>query len=264
MNPSENMPKDPNGSPETGMSENPSSEITAAAPQPIANGEVAPPKKAGLSWATAFFLIFVAMALLAWGVVSLLVKLPGGAVDKTAEMAGKARDAVVDVFNLQPKVVSRTKVHYEQSSPALELSVTRRETLVEHETDHQYLGSTKRLRLRGVYEVKSGFDLDEPFTATIDGTVIELILPPAKILSVEQKTVEVLELRNGLWNKITPGDVEDHVNTLSALARQRVWKAGINDEAEKAVVEKLKEKLGPDTIIQINRDSLKPREFPKG
>jgi hypothetical protein len=230
---------------------------TPAVPSPAAT------KKPGISWATSFFLIVAIMAALAWAIINQVVSLPGGAVDKTAQLAGKAKDAMVEVFNLQPRVISKTKVHYEQASAVLELAVLSRETLVEQEFEHQYLGSTKQLKLRGVYDVKSGFDLEQPFTATIDGEIISIALPPARILSVEQRNVEVLELSNGLWNKINAEDVEDQINTLAALARQKLFKEGLNQEAERAVVLKLQEKLGPETRIEVNRHPA-PTPFPKG
>jgi hypothetical protein len=231
---------------------------------PSAHGNApTPTRKPGISWATSFFLIIAIMAALAWAIINQVISLPGGAVDKTAELAGKAKNAMVEVFNLQPRVISKTKVHYEQASQVLELAVLSRETLVEDEFEHQYLGSTKQLKLRGVYDVKSGFDLEQPFTATIDGEIISITLPPARILSVEQKNVEVLELSNGLWNKINAEDLEDQINTLAALARQKLFKEGLNQEAEKAVVIKLQEKLGPGTRIEVNSNPPAP-QFPQG
>ncbi len=83
--------------------------------------------------------------------------------------AGKARDAFVAVAGMQPRVVVNERVVFEQSSPVLELAVLEREASVERETENTWLGSTKHLRVRGLYRIKAGYDLRRPFTIRLDG-----------------------------------------------------------------------------------------------
>jgi hypothetical protein len=63
--------------------------------------------------------------------------------------------------------------------------------------------------------------------------------------------MEVLQLENGIWNKINESDVELEVNSLNLMAREKMLQENINAEAEKAVVEKLRERLGPDIELDV-------------
>ena len=43
------------------------------------------------------------------------------------------------------------------------------------------MGSTKRLRVRGLYRVKAGFDLTQPFSVRLDGAhgdAVHVRMPP--------------------------------------------------------------------------------------
>ncbi len=180
------------------------------------------------------------------------------------EIAERIKKSVVEITNIEPRVVVNNKVHYEQSSSILELALTTRETLVEREMDHTWLGSTKRIKMRGIYAVKSGFDLSRPFSIVVEGEKATIKLPPARILSSEPKNIEVLQLNNGLWNKINPEDVELEVNSLNLMAREKMLQENINAEAEKAIVEKLRERLGPDIQLDIQIGSSESQPLIKG
>lgn len=234
-------------------------------PQPAA--AATPAKKGGLTCAAALVLIVGILALFAFLLVNKVIELPGAAADKTFELAGRTRDALKETFQITPKIVNRNTVVFEQNQPIMELALLSRETNVRDEFEHSFLGSTKKVRLEGTYVVKAGFDLGEPFSAFIDARVVTLLMPPARILSVEQKNVEVLEFSNGIWNKIRPDELQDRINLLAGLARQRLLQQGINAEAERSLIDRLQERLGPDVIIRVNPPiETNPAElpFPKG
>ena len=73
---------------------------------------------------------------------------------------------------------------------------------------HTWAGSSKRIKLHGTYLVKAGFDLRKKFTVHVRPDEILMELPHAQILSVEQEHLEVLTLENGLWNRISPDDIQ--------------------------------------------------------
>ena len=96
-----------------------------------------------------------------------------------------------------------------------------RPTQVERETEHEWLGSKKRIKLRGTYQVRAGFDLTKPFTVRVEGNQLLVEVPPPRILSIDQTDAEVLQLDSGLWNKIRPDDLAVELRTLPLLARQK-------------------------------------------
>jgi hypothetical protein len=146
-------------------------------------------------------------------------------------------------------------VVFEQASPVMELAVVERDMTVERETTATWLGSTKRLRLRAVYRVKAGFDLRQPFSVQVEGTVrrkIKTRLPPARILSAEQVKLEALDLQNGLWNRVQSEELQAELNTLNVEARIKALRAGMPREAETMLAEQLRQKLGPDFQLEIS------------
>ncbi len=228
-----------------------------AAPSGITKQNLEPRKKT--SCAMALVLLSTIAALLSYFIIRLFFSAPGAAVDKSMEIAERVKKSVVEITNIEPRVIVNSKVHYEQSSSILELALTTRETLVEREMDHQWLGSTKRIKMRGVYTVKSGFDLSRPFSIVVEGEKATIQLPHARILSSEPKNIEVMQLSNGLWNKINPEDIELEINSLNLMAREKMLQENINAEAEKAIIEKLRERLGPDLQVEVQigaRESL--------
>ena len=177
------------------------------------------------------------------------------------EIAGKTRDAFVAVANLQPQVTVNEEVIFTQTSPALELAVISQQTVVERETATTWLGSTKRLRIRGVYNVKAGFDLQQPFSVRLSDEhpgKLSVRMPPAKILSVEQQKLDVLTLENGAWNHVKAGELSSEINELNLDARTKAWRGHILENAEKTLAEQLRAKLGPEYPVEIHVEAGEP------
>ncbi len=198
-------------------------------------------------------------ALLAGFVFYQLETLPfrvfGGGSRQLEAWAGKVQGAFAAVAGMQPRVTINEHVVYEQSSSVLELAVVEREMLVERETEDTWMGSTKRLRVRGTFRVKAGFDLTQPFSVRIaDGSppLIAVRMPPPRLLSVEQENIEVLTLDNGLWNHMQPAEYAQAVNELNTDARLKALRDGLVAEAKKRFAEQLAQKLGPGERLEIS------------
>ena len=114
---------------------------------------------------------------------------------------------------------------------------------MEHEAEHTWAGSTKRIRLHGTFTVKAGFDLHRKFSVNVSPQEVVVELPHAEILSVEEKKVEVLALENGLWNRISPDDIEQELAALPALARAKA--SELPATAEQTFTRQLLEKFRP-------------------
>ena len=150
-----------------------------------------------------------------------------------------------------------SRVYFEQSTTVAELSVLARRMEVEHEMMHSWAGSTKRIKLHGTFVVKAGFDLRKKFTVNIQPNEIVIELPHAQILSVEQQQIEVLAFENGLWNRISPDDIQAELAVLPGLARDR--SAALPAEAEQAFTHALQEKLHLPLPVRAIFPALSPR-----
>ncbi len=186
-------------------------------------------------------------------VLALLTAFLGQRLERAARDAGgRLRDAVTAVARVQPRVVVNDRVVFEQSAPALELTVVRHAAEVDREFTATWLGSTKRLRLRGTYEVRAGYDLrEQPFTVRVDRPplpggreTLRVELPPARLLGVEQRHVEVLELRNGMWNKVGSEELTGELNALAGQARAKARGLDLPREAQESLTRQLRERLG--------------------
>ena len=180
-----------------------------------------------------------------------------------ARTAERVSQAFSEVAGLRPKITVKDRVFFEQTASVLELAVLSRRTQVERETEHEWLGSKKRIKLRGVYLVKAGFDLTQPFSVKVDENRIRTELPPPRILSVDQVEVEVMAFENGVWNRISPSDIESEIRALPVLARQKASEGGVHNEAFEIFKARLQEKFAPQYEVEAKvRSSPLPEPAP--
>ena len=228
---------------------------------PAPEADARPPGRRGPGWGGVVLGIALILALLAGFIFYEAANFPLRAFDTTAgrmeRWAGKARDAFVAVAGMQPRVVVNERVVFEQSSPVLELAVLEREASVERATEDTWLGSTKHLRVRGLYRIKAGYDLQRPFTIRLDGAdaaAVRLQMPRARVLSVELEKLDVLSADNGLWNRVQPEEFAQQVDALNLDARQKARDGGMLADTEKSFAAQLQGKLGSDHRLEIVND----------
>ncbi len=179
---------------------------------------------------------------------------------------GRVRDAVAAITGLEPRVTVNEQVVIEQARPVLELAVMEHDTTVERETEDSWLGSTKRLRIRGVYHVKVGYPLDHGFNVEVLGpaaAVVRLQLPPPRVLSVEQRGIQVLTMDNGLWNHLSTDELTLEVNNLMMEAKLKANHDGTAAEAQRLFIEQLEQKLGSGHRIEVATPSPRPAASPE-
>jgi hypothetical protein len=198
----------------------------------------------GLSWKAVLLVAFLALIGTGAWLYYRTVTIP-------EKMTQEVLRAFREVAQVQPKITVHDRVLFEQTKDAMELAVVSRETHVEREMSHEWLGSTKRIRLRGTYEVKAGFDLREHLLVRIDGRHIRVELPPPKILSIDPTHSEVLVLENGLWNKIRAEELETELRALPDLARKKARQIDLPAEALQTFQKRLREHLGPNYQIDF-------------
>jgi hypothetical protein len=197
-----------------------------------------------MNWKTTLLTIAVIIAALAAWIFHRIETWP----ERTAQRVSKA---FAELGHLQPKITIHERVFFEQTKSVLELVVVSRPTQVERETEHEWLGSKKRMRLRATYQVRAGFDLTQPFSVRVEGSRIETVMPPPRILSVDSTDIEVTVFENGFWNKISPAELETELRALPVLARQKASEAGLQKEAFDAFATRVRDKFAPDYEVEI-------------
>ena len=208
-----------------------------------------------ISWPTA--LTLVALALTGAGVLVFLrlESWPArSARQGTAELERLGQDlrnTFVDVAHLQPRITINNRVYLEQTTPASELTVLSRQVEVEHELQHTWAGSSKRVKLHGTFAVKAGFDLRQNLSVEVRPDIIVVRLPHAQILGIEQEQADVLALENGYWNHISAADLQAELATLPQLARQKASEDGLPAKAERALQEQLDARIQAPQPLRI-------------
>jgi hypothetical protein len=160
------------------------------------------------------------------------------------ERLGKdLRAAFIDIAHLQPRITINNRVYMEQTMPVSELIVLSRRIEVEHELLHTWVGSSKRVKLHGTFNVKAGFDLRQNLSIDIRPNEIIVQLPPAQILGIEEVQMDVLAFENGFWNRISGEDVQNELSILPQIAREKAVESNLQAEAERTLQRQLNERI---------------------
>lgn len=199
------------------------------------------------SWPAALTLVVLIVAAVLLIVFLRVETWPGRTAHQSAtelERLGKdLRSAFVDIAHLQPRIKINDRVYMEQTVPTSELTVLSRRVEVEHEMQHTWAGSSKRVKLHGTFAVKAGFDLRKEVSVNINPDSIIIQLPHGQILGVEQEQVDVLEFQNGFWNRISAADVQNELGTLPQLARQKAAESNLPGQAEHELEQQLESRI---------------------
>jgi hypothetical protein len=163
--------------------------------------------------------------------------------------AGDIAGVFQRTLQFQPEVKVEQDVILEQVTRTAELATAERVVVVEQGYENSWLLSTKRLRARGTFTAKAGFDLTKGVEAQVDrdNRRLEVLFPPPELLSVGQDRVEILQWDNGLWNKLQGSDAERAVNELTAVAEQQAGEEGLLEEAKASVQAELTSRLLEET-----------------
>src|ERR1700716_309779 len=225
-----------------------------------------PPRRRKFSWPLAFVLIFLIAttftALIFWRIETWPARTTQQTSAELERLGRDVRDAFVDIAQVQPRVTINNRVYFEKTTALAELAVLSRMTEVEHEFEHTWVGSTKRVKLHGSYNVKVGFDLRDNVAVDVNDDEIAVQIPHAKILDVEQQNVDVLEYENGLWNRISAEDLQNELGALPKLAREKAEQAKLTGEAEAALQKQLEERIGTSKPLRLSFGLTSPELQP--
>jgi hypothetical protein len=167
---------------------------------------------------------------------------------KTIELVNKGWDTakrigndIDKVMNFRPKITTGGTTVVEASKEIAEITLIEKPFENTYPWEHTWLGSTKRLKLKGHFIAKAGYDLTKPHSIDVseDGQLVRATMPPAKINSVEQTSIEVLQDENGIWNKITPEERQSAMNALLAEAKKTLDQTTLLSDADAALMTRL-------------------------
>ena len=212
-------------------------------------------KSGRISWPTAFALIALIIVAAAVFIFLRLESWPARTAKQGAgelERIGRdLRAAFVDIAHLQPRITINNRIYMEQTTPVSELVVLSRRIEVEHELLHTWVGSSKRVKLHGKFNVKAGVDLRQNLSIDIRPNEIVVQLPHAQILGIEEDQLDVLAFENGLWNRISGEDVQNELSILPQLAREKAIESGLPDQAEHALRQQLEQRIQTQQPLRL-------------
>jgi hypothetical protein len=204
-------------------------------------------RSGGISWPVALTLVVLILAAVATLIFLRIETWPARtAQQSTAELERLGKDlraAFIDIAHLQPRITINNRVYMEQTRPVSELVVLSRRIEVEHELLHSWVGSSKRVKLHGTFNVKAGFDLRQDLSIDIRPDEIVVQLPQAQILGIEEGGLDVLAFENGLWNRISGEDVQNELSILPQLAREKATGSGLPAQAEQALRQQIEQRI---------------------
>ena len=169
-------------------------------------------------------------------------------MNKSWDLAKRIGSDIDKVINLRPKVTVGGMTVVEASQGIAELSLVQKPFEHTYIWEHTWLGSTKELKLKGYFIAKAGYDLSKPFSIDVskDGQSIRATMPPAKLNSVEQTKIEILQDENGYWNKITPEERQTAMNALLADVKKALKQTSLLSDANAALMSRL------ESVIRTN------------
>ncbi|HEX4641655.1 MAG TPA: DUF4230 domain-containing protein [Chthoniobacterales bacterium] len=207
------------------------------------------------SWPAAFTLAVLIIAALSAFIFLRLETWPARTAkmgtDELERVGRDVRDALVEMAQLKPRVTVNNRIYLERTTATAQLAILSRQIEVEHEFQHTWAGSTKRVKLHGTFTAKAGFDLQHDVAVDLQPDAIAISLPHATILGVDQKQVDVLAFENGFWNRISAADLESQLATLPELARAKAAESGILPEAENALQTQLNDRIHAERPVRL-------------
>ena len=116
--------------------------------------------------------------------------------------------------------------------------------------------------MHGTFLVKAGFDLHKDFSVDVRPNEIDVRLPAAQILGVEEQKVDVLAYENGYWNRISAKISRTSCTSMPQLAQEKATQANLTGEAERTLKEQLEQKIKTRQPVQVRFGNPLPETAP--
>jgi hypothetical protein len=191
--------------------------------------------------------VLVALVLLVWLGLRAFERGVGGTVGSLEKVLGAITHTDTRIVEGRAEIVEKSDI----SELAL---VTMRMTATRSYESETYVlkylpAGTKRLIVRGHYEVKAGYRLEPGVSLQMRDGVPVARFPEPEILSVELIDHEMLSEKDGWANAITPEDRSLLLRELRQQMRIEAQKSGVLDVVEATLRTRLKDLLGSGEIV---------------
>jgi hypothetical protein len=173
----------------------------------------------------------------------IVVVIPGRLAEKTYEGAKQIGRDFARAFSFTPEVTVNNTVLLLQQSPVLELATVSQKFQHHYDWTNTWLGSTKKISIKGGFEAKVGFDLRKKFTIEINDDKAIVYLPPPELLSIQPLDDVTFRDESGVWNWVNMDDRSKAMNAFTGDARKYAARAGFVEAARESMVKQLTEIL---------------------
>lgn len=130
----------------------------------------------------------------------------------------------------------------------LEMRMSATRTIEKTESLSIFPLGTKKLIVRGSYQVKGGYRLKPGISLRMEGGKPVANFPKPEILSVELIDFDVLSEDSGWLNKVQPADRAQILRELRSQMRIEARQSGMLDTVEATLRTRLKDLLGVDSV----------------
>lgn len=193
----------------------------------------------------------------------LFVVIPGRAAEQAYNGARRIGQDIREAFQITPEVTINNTVVLQKQTEIMELALVSQRFAHEYDWTNTWMGSTKRIHIKGSFDAKAGFDLDKTFKVDIRDDLAIITLPEPQLLSVTSHPDISFSDENGIWNWVSPDDRAKAINAFNADAQKYAAQADFISQAKTNMEGKLREILtahGKQVVInygnpiQIRRD----------
>lgn len=164
--------------------------------------------------------------------------------ERIVSIPERAAEGLGKIFESKVVVDSDSLVVADRSIAELAIMERRIVTTTKYETS--FIGVKATAIIKGVYRVKTGYDLGKPYHFNLDaaGKVVQAELPQPEILSIETENQEIFYLSESMISSIDPEEWEDAYRENRLAAEQEAKSLGILEETRERFLERASDLLG--------------------
>lgn len=205
------------------------------------------------------------IALLIVGTIAayiLLVTIPTEIAQRSYEGASKLGEDFRKAFQFTPEVKVNNTIVLNQQSSIFELAVLSQNFEHRYEWEHSWLGSTKKIFIKGSFQAKVGLDLHRKFSITLRDGKAYVMLPQPRTLSVESFGDIDYRDEQGIWNWVSIQNRTEATNAFLNDARRYANRAPFIKDARKEMETRLRALLEPyaDEVIITYQTAVDQRQ----
>jgi hypothetical protein len=206
-----------------------------------------------------FIILLVTVSITAY---VLLVAIPTKLAERSYEGAKKIGEDIRKAFQFTPQITVNNTVVLQQQTPILEVATLSQKFEHRYLWVNQWMGSTKKIDIRGTFEAKAGFNINKQFTLEISGDDALIVLPEPELLSLTPMHDVTFRDENGIWNWVSAEDRATAMNAFTRDAQRYAQQANFIADAQTSMEKKLKDILkshGKTLRIEYQKhESLNP------